>query len=407
MAPKNNAVKVLILGIDGYIGWSLALRQLALGNEVCGIDNYVRRKNVEEIGSWSALPILPFEKRLEILKKDYGDKISFYEGDLTDASFTSDVIRKFQPDGIVHLAEQPSAPFSMIDQKHSVYTQYNNVIGNLNVIHSMKIHCPKAHLVKLGTMGEYGTPELDIPEGFFEVEFRGKKATIPFPRLAGSWYHWSKVHDSNNIMFACKLWNLRSTDIMQGVVYGTRIDEISDKKYYTRFDFDEVFGTAINRFCAQAVVNYPLTKYGKGKQIRGFLALNDSIQCISLLLQNPPDEGEYRVVNQFDEQYSISELADRVKKIGDKKGLDVKVENVENPRVEMEEHYYKADSKKLRELGFKPTREIDNEIGLVLDDLIKYKDRIKEKMDAIRKVITWKDGLASKPVKLNKMKKHD
>ena len=377
--------------MDGYIGWSLALHQLAIGNEVCGIDNFSRRKHVEEIGSWSALPILPIEKRLEILKKKYGNKITFIQGDITDPQFTNDVFKNFIPDAVVHLAEQPSAPFSMIDQEHTTYTQSNNVIGTLNVIHAIKNYAPKAHLVKLGTMGEYGYDHgLEISEGFMEVEFRGKKATIPFPRLAGSWYHWSKVHDSNNIMFACKLWGIRSTDIMQGVVYGTRTNEITDEELFTRYDFDEVFGTAINRYCAQAVIGYPLTVYGKGGQTRGFLALVDSIQCISLLLDNPPEDGEYRVVNQFDEQYSVSDLAERVQAIANKKGLDVEITHIENPRVEKEEHYYKADHEQLKNLGFKATRHIDDEIKIMLDDLIKNKKRIIEKKDAIIQVIKWR-----------------
>jgi len=383
-------MKVLILGMDGYIGWSLALHQLAIGNEVCGIDNFSRRKHVEEVGSWSATPILPMEKRLEILKKEYDNKISFYEGDLTNPQFTNDVVKNFQPDGIVHLAEQASAPYSMIDQEHTIYTQSNNVLGTLNVVYAMRNHSPKAHLVKLGTMGEYGTPDMDIAEGFMEVEFRGKKAKIPFPRFAGSWYHWSKVHDSNNITFACKLWDLKSTDIMQGVVYGTRTNEIKDETNLTRFDFDEVFGTAINRYCAQAVIGHPLTVYGKGGQTRGFLALVDSIQCISLLLDNPPEQGEYRVVNQFDEQYQVSELAQRVKAIGDKKGLNVEIQNIENPRVEKEEHYYKVDHEHLKKLGFKATRHVDDEINIMLEDLNKFKDRINEKKEAIVQVLKWR-----------------
>jgi len=384
-------MKVLILGMDGYIGWALAQHQLVIGNEVCGVDNFSRRKHVEQVGSWSALPILSMEKRIENLKKEFGDKVKFYKGDLTDPQFTNDIVKNFQPEGVVHLAEQPSAPFSMIDQQHTTYTQSNNVIGTLNVIYAIKNFVPKAHLVKLGTMGEYGYDHgLDITEGFMEVEFRGKKATIPFPRLAGSWYHWSKVHDSNNIMFACKLWGLRSTDVMQGVVYGTRTHEITNKENFTRFDFDEVFGTAINRYCAQAVIGHPLTVYGKGGQTRGFLALVDSIQCISLLLKNPADEGQYRVVNQFDEQYNVLDLANRVQAIGNKKGLDIDVQRFENPRVEKEDHYYKADHEQLKKLGFKATRHIDDEIGIMIDDLIEQKDRILEKKDAIIKIIKWR-----------------
>jgi len=384
-------VKIFIPGMDGYIGWSLALRQLSLGNEVCGIDNFSRRKNVDEMGSHSAIPILKMEDRIKVLKKQFDDKISFLEGDLIDPKFIDGVIKKFQPDVIVHLAEQPSAPFSMIDQEHNVYTHKNNVIGTLNLVYSIKRHAPKAHLVKLGTMGEYGFDHgLEIPEGFYEVEFRGKKAKVPFPRLAGSWYHWTKVHDSNNIMFACKLWGLRSTDIMQGIVYGTRTKEIENDDYNNRYDFDEAFGTVLNRFCAQAVIGYPLTVHGSGGQTRGFLALSDSIQCISLLIENPPNDGEYRVVNQFDEQYSVLELAEKVQKIGNKKGLNIEIKSKENPRMESEKHYYKVDHDTLKKLGFKRTREIDDELNVMLDDLIPNKKRIEQKKDVIVKGIKWK-----------------
>ena len=385
-------MKVLILGMDGYIGWPLALHHLALGNEVCGVDDFSKRQCIDEIGSWSALPIPSMEKRIDILSRKYGNKIKFYQGDVVNSQFTDDVVKKFKPDSIVHLAEQGSAPYSMMDQSRTLYTQNNNVIGTLNVLFAMRNHAPKSHLVKLGTMGEYGTPDLDIAEGFFEVEFRGKKATIPYPRFAGSWYHWTKVHDSNNVMFACKLYGLCSTDIMQGVVYGTRIKEITDENLFTRFSFDAVFGTVINRYCAEAIIGHPLTVYGKGGQTRGFLALQDSIQCISLLIDNPPEKGEYRVVNQFDEQYSVSGLAERVKRMGDKKGLDVSIQRIENPRVEKEEHYYKADHDQLKKLGFKATRHIDDEIGVMLDDLSEFDYRIQEKKDSLLRMIKWHEA---------------
>jgi len=189
--------------MDGYIGWPLAQHQLSIGNEVCGIDNFSRRAHVAEMGSTSALPISPMEFRLDDLQRHYDSKISFFEADLLDKNFTNYILKKFSPDAIVHLAEQPAAPYSMIDQEHAVYTHQNNVIGTLNLLYAMKNFAPKAHLIKLGTMGEYGyDPGLDIPEGFFEIEYRGKKAKIPYPKMAGSWYHWTKVHDSNNIMFA-------------------------------------------------------------------------------------------------------------------------------------------------------------------------------------------------------------
>ena len=383
-------MKILIPGIDGYIGWALALKQLSLGNEVCGIDNFSRRDHVKEMDSWSALPIPTMDERIKNLKHKYGEKISFFKGDLLDSQFTNDVIKNFQPDAVVHLAEQPSAPYSMIDQNHTVYTQQNNIIGTLNLLFAIKNFVPNAHLVKLGTMGEYGYEAgLEITEGFFDIEFRGKKATIPYPRQAGSWYHWTKVHDSNNIMFACKLWGIRSTDIMQGIVYGTRTDDILENIDYTRFDFDEAFGTAINRFCSQAVINHPLTIYGEGGQTRGFLALVDSIQCISILLDKPAEESEYRVVNQFDEQYNVTELAKKIQDVGNKKGLSVEIKQFSNPRKEKEKHYYKADHFKLKELGFKPTRKIEDEIDIMLDDLLPFKDRIKEKQNSIVKGLKW------------------
>jgi UDP-sulfoquinovose synthase len=241
-------------------------------------------------------------------------------------------------------------------------------------------------------MGEYGTPNLDIPEGFFEVEFRGRKDYLPFPRQANSFYHWSKVHDSGNVMFACRLWGLQSTDIMQGVVYGTRTEEITDDSLLTRFDFDEVFGTVINRFCAQAVIGYPLTPYGKGGQRRGFIALVDSVGCLTIALENPPNQGEYRVFNQLDDVYGVNELAERVKMVGSEFGLDVVIEHVGNPRLEKEDHYYNVDHEHLRKLGFKPTRSLDEEIRIMFTDLVRFKARIESKKDVIMPLTKWKEG---------------
>lgn len=385
-------MKILILGMDGYIGWALALKQLALGNVVFGIDNFSRRKHVADIGSHSAVPILNIKNRINFLKAKYTKSISFITGDLLNEKFIDGIVQKSRPDVIVHLAEQPSAPFSMIDQEHNIYTQKNNVIGTLNLLHSIKRYSPKSYLIKLGTMGEYGYDHgLEIPEGFHDISFRGKTARVPFPKLAGSWYHWSKVHDSNNIMFACKLWGIKSTDIMQGIVYGTKTDNISSEPEHTRFDFDEAFGTVINRFCAQAVIGHPLTVYGLGGQTRGFLTLNDSIQCISLLINNPPDNGEYRVVNQFAHQYSIQELAEKVQNAGNDLDLDVTIKQINNPRKESEKHYYKADHKILESLGFRETRNIENEIKIMLEHLLYYKYRIEEKKHVILKKILWKN----------------
>ena len=393
MHTKN----VLIVGIDGYIGWGLAMHLAARGHKVAGFDNFSRRRNVEKIGSTSATPIRGMEDRIavfDLVFRDARGRINAKEGDLLNYSFTKDYLKWFKPDTIIHLGEQPSAPFSMVDREHAVYTQHNNVIGNLNLLYAIKEVVPDCHLLKLGTMGEYGyETELEIPEGFFEIEYKGKKATIPFPRIAGSWYHWSKVHDSNNIMFACKLWGLRSTDVMQGIVYGTRTKEMVTDELLTRFDFDECFGTAVNRFCAQAVIGHKLTPYGKGGQTRGYLALTDSVQCLTIATENPPEKGEYRVFNQLDQVYKINDLAKTVQKVAAANGMDVEIESVENPRVEKEEHVYKVQAEKLRNLGFKETRTLEDELSIMLTDLQRFKKRILAKREVIMPKAYWKQEL--------------
>ena len=388
-------MKVLIAGIDGYLGWPLALHLAARGHEVYGIDNFSRRKNVAEVGSWSAIPIPNMRRRLEVARNLLGLRIKFFHGDLRKYQDALSVLRESKPDAIVHLGEQPSAPYSMIDCKHASFTQENNVTGTLNLLWAMKESSPNAHLVKLGTMGEYGTPNIEIPEGFFEIEYRGRKDRLPFPRQPGSFYHLSKVHDSANIALACKIWGLMSTDIMQGVVYGTRPNDITDPRLHTRFDFDETFGTVINRFCAQAIIGYPLSPYGKGKQQRGFIALVDSIQCLTIAIENPPKKaGEYRVFNQLDEIYGINELAELVRKAADSLGIGVEILSVENPRVEMEEHFYKVEHEHLKRLGFRPTRHIDEELEIMLTDLAKFKNRVRAKRDAITPRVRWKGGVS-------------
>lgn len=383
-------MRIFIAGLDGYLGWSLAQHLVTRGHEVAGADILLRRQWVEEMGSWSATPVGSIAERLSAFKSHFGKPVHFWQEDLRDYSVVERIFREFQPEAVVHLGECPSAPYSMIDVHHTTFVQINNIASTLNFLYAMRDIVPDAHLVKLGTMGEYGTPGVDIPEGFFEVEYRGRRAHFPFPRMAGSWYHWSKVHGSNNVMFACKIWNLRSTDVMQGVVFGTRIDAMGeDEKLLTRLDFDQAFGTAINRFCCQAVIGHPLTPYGKGHQRRGFLPLRDSMQCLTLALENPPRRGEYRVFNQFEEVYDITELALKVQKVARSLGLPAAIENVQNPRDEMEEHYYHADHKHLLDLGYKPTQDVEAEIGIMLKDLMKYRSRIEVKQGALIPDVHW------------------
>jgi len=372
-------MKVFIAGIDGYLGWSFALYLAMRGYEVSGCDSELRRDMVAGVGSKSVIPIASMAARRLAFKKRFGVKLTVHPIDLRETQRLRNALADFEPDAVVHLAENPSAPYSMIDATKGIETQNNNILGSLSLLFAMKDTCPDAHLVKLGTMGEYGTPNIDIPEGFFEIEYRGRKATLPFPRNAGSIYHLTKVHDSENARFACRVWGMRSTDIMQGVVFGTHIEEMGDDPdLRTRFDVDECFGTAINRYCACAIAEHPLTLFGAGGQKRGFLPLKDSMQCLKLAIDNPPDAGEYRVFNQFEQVYNITELARMVRDEASALGRHAKVCHYENPRYEDEEHYYNPDHEHLLNLGYVPTTDIRGEIRAMLKDLLLYQDRIDD-----------------------------
>ncbi len=386
-------MRILIAGMDGYLGWSLAQHLSKRGHEIGGADCFFRRRWVDEMGSWSAIPIVAMSERLQAAADHFGRRIRFWEGDLRHFELVERIFREFQPEAIVHFGECPSAPYSMIDVHHAVFVQINNVTTTLNLLFAMKALRPEAHLVKLGTMGEYGTPHMDIPEGFFEIEYRGRKERLPFPRQAGSWYHWSKVHGSNNIMFACRMWDMRATDIMQGVVFGSRTNGLADdQRLFNRFDFDQAFGTAINRYCCQAVIGHPLTPYGRGHQKRGFLPLRDSMQCLTLALENPPKKGEYRVFNQFEEVYDITDLALKVQKVAAGLGMEVDIRPIDNPRKEMEEHYYNPDHQHLLDLGYRPTRDLEGELHDTLTDLARFRERIEAKRGVLIPDVRW-DGV--------------
>ena len=384
-------MKVLILGVDGYIGWALAQRLVSKGHDVFGADNLYTRKRVREVGSDSVLPIPSIGKRLQSFKEFYGRDLKFFRGNVADPKFLYQVFERVNPDVVYHLAEQRSAPYSMIGLKQANETMVTNLVSTINLVYAAKDTNPDVQIIKLGTMGEYGTPNIDITEGFLEVEFRGRKDVLPFPRNAGSWYHWTKVHDSNNLMFANRLWKLKITDVMQGVVYGTATKEIEKSHLYTRFDIDEVWGTALNRFAAQAVAGLPITPYGKGNQKRGFLSLEDSISCLTLALEKPPKEGEYRVLNQFDQYYSVNYLAETVSKVyHELTGNTPEIMNVENPRVEAEDHYYNPDHKKLYDLGYRPSGELKKDIQKIIEDLLQHKEKCRDLKKVIMPKTVWK-----------------
>jgi UDP-sulfoquinovose synthase len=370
-------MRVLILGGDGYLGWPTAMRFSGQGHEVAVVDNFARRRWVEDAGGDSLTPIVSLDDRIEGWREVSGKSIQQYVGDLAEDTVANDVVVDFQPDTIVHYGEQPSAPWSMRSVENAVITQQNNVIGSLKLLWAMRDHAPAAHLIKLGTMGEYGTPNIDIEEGFIEITHNGRTDVLPFPKMPGSLYHLSKVHDSHNIHFACRVWGLRATDLHQGVVYGIETPEAKlDERLLTRFDYDESFGTALNRFCVQAVMGLPLTVYGGGGQTRGFLNIVDTLQCVELTAANPAGAGEYRVFNQFTETFTITELAEKVRQAGEELGIAVHVDHIQNPRFESEEHYYNPVHTKLPSLGLHPTLLSENLISSTLGVIQRYRDRV-------------------------------
>jgi len=370
-------MKICVLGGDGYCGWATALYLSGKGHAVAVVDNFLRRQWDFELGAQTLTPIQPLTDRLRVWQELTGKSIELFIGDVTDYDFLSGVIESFQPDAVVHFAEQRSAPYSMIDRKHAVFTQVNNVVGTLNLLFALQELRPDCHLVKLGTMGEYGTPNIDIEEGYIRIEHNGRSDVLPYPKQPGSYYHLSKVHDSHNMMFACKIWGLRATDLNQGVVYGTVTDEVVlDEALINRFDYDEVFGTVLNRFCVQAAAGHPLTVYGKGGQTRGFLDIRDTVRCIEIACLNPAKPGECRVLNQFTEQFSVLELAKMVQAAAWKLGMRVKIEHLETPRVESEEHYYNAKHSKLIDLGLQPHYLSDSLLDSLMNIAIRYQDRI-------------------------------
>jgi UDP-sulfoquinovose synthase len=346
---------------------------------VAVVDNFNRRRWVEGAGSNSLTPIADLETRIAAWEELSGKRIPSHIGPIEDGDFLDGVVAEFLPDAVVHYGQQASAPYSMISRQTAVETQYANTIGNLNLLFALRDHVPEAHLVKLGTMGEYGQPNIDIEEGYIEISHKGRSDTLPFPKLPGSLYHCSKVHDSTNIHFACRTWGLRATDLNQGVVYGIETDEtVGDERLITRFDYDELFGTVLNRFCLQAVIGHPLTVYGEGNQTRSFLNIRDTLACVEIAVENPAAAGEFRVFNQFTEQFSVMQLAELVKEAGAHLGYEVDIQHYDNPRVEKEEHYYNAVNSNLLDLGLQPKMLGEELVESILGIIDRYKDRVAE-----------------------------
>ncbi len=382
-------MRVLILGGDGYIGWPAAMKLSAAGHEVLAVDNYLRRRLMQEIDCEALFAVPNLHERAQHWKEKSGKDIGVRIGDLDDWTFIAEIFEEFRPETIIHFAEQPSAPYSMMDRAKARLTLDNNLGVTFNVIHAMNEFTPDAHLVKLGTMGEYGTPNIDIEEGWIDIEHKGRKGKFLFPRAAGSLYHTTKVLDTDLLWFYVRVWGLRVTDLMQGPVYGLATDETGDdESLYSFLNYDEVFGTVLNRFMVQAAAGYPLTVYGKGGQTRGYLHLKDALQCVQLAVETPADEGELRVFNQFVETFSVNDLAAHVQASGKRLGMNVEVKNLPNPRKEMEEHYYNPVHTGLLDLGLKPTKLTDDVMDEMMNITLRYKDSIVD--ERIFRGVQWK-----------------
>jgi UDP-sulfoquinovose synthase len=385
-------MRILVLGGDGYLGWPTALHLSRCGHDVAVADNFVRRQYDFELGVESLVPIESLQTRVAVWNELTGKDVGVYVGDLTEADFTQGMIEDFRPETVVHFAEQRAAPYSMIDRKHAVYTQVNNVVGTLNLLYAISEVDRDIHLVKLGTMGEYGTPNIDIEEGWLDVEHKGRTDRVLYPKRPGSFYHLSKVHDSHNIEFTCRIWGLRATDLNQGVVYGQQTEETAlDDRLATRFDYDAVFGTVLNRFVIQSVLGHPLTVYGKGGQTRGIIDIRDTVRCIQLACENPAERGEFRVFNQMTESMSVDDIAATVAKCYPG---EARIDYLDNPRVEREEHYYKVTHTALLDLGLTPHLLSDTLITSLFDIAKRHAHRVKPQ--ALIPKVNWRS--AASPV---------
>lgn len=382
-------MRTLILGGDGYLGWPTAMNFAMANADVCVVDNYLRRHIAEGTDSDPLIPTPNLSSRAKVFEEITGKKINVVIGDLADPDIMDRIIKEFKPDTIIHYAEQPSAPYSMRGPKEARLTFQNNLDVTFNCIWSVLQHAPDCHIVKLGTMGEYGTPNIDIEEGWIEIDHKGRRDKFLFPRAAGSLYHTTKVLDTDLLWFYTRIYGLRVTDLMQGPVYGLSTDEADlDERLCPNFHYDDIFGTVVNRFLVQAVQGVPLTVYGGGGQTRGYLNLRDTLQCVRLAADNPANKGELNIYNQLTETFSVNDLASKIQQVGNALDLGVQIDSIENPRKELEEHYYNPVHSGLIELGLKPHIMTDEVIATMLERVIAHKDRIAT--DRIMPRVKWK-----------------
>ncbi len=383
-------MKIIIFGADGYLGWPTAMKFASDGYDIIAVDNYLRRKIAKDTQSEALIDNPTLEERANNYKSISGKNIKVEIGDCANYEFVKNLFKTYKPDAVIHYAEQPSAPYSMIGYKESFLTLRNNLDTTLNIIFGVIEESPDCHIVKLGTMGEYGTPNIDIEEGWIEIEHNKRKDKFLFPRQAGSLYHTTKIMDTDLLWFYVRAHGIKVTDLMQGPVYGISIPEAkTSDDLLPNFHYDDIFGTVLNRFLVQAVAGVPLTVYGEGGQTRGYLNINDTIACVKLSIENPPNNADLRIFNQFTETFSVNDLANKIKNVGDGLDLNVEIKNYPNPRKELEEHYYNPKHTGLIKLGLNPIYLTDELIREMLGMVLKYKDKIDESKILPR--VKWKN----------------
>lgn len=381
-------MKVLILGADGYLGWPTCMYFSQRGHEVVGVDNYFRRAANVELDCQPLFPTPDLLHRAQIWAERTGKAILARVGDITDYQFLKSIFREFQPEVVVHYAEQPSAPYSMLNRDTAAGTITNNLLSTLNIIYAIHEVAPEAHIIKLGTMGEYGTPNIDIEEGWLDIHHKGRQDRFLFPRQASSLYHTTKIQDTDLLWFYVRTWKIRVTDLMQGPVYGLMTEESAiDPNLLPFFNYDEIFGTVLNRFIVQTVSGYPLTIYGQGGQTRGYINLRDTLQCVYLAACKPAESGELRIFNQVTETFTVNELAEKVKQAGEALGYTVQLQNIPNPRIEKEEHYYNPTYLGLAALGLEPHYLTDATLTEMFRIVERYKENINP--EAIYRGVRW------------------
>ncbi len=392
---------VLILGGDGYLGWPTAMYFSIRGHEVTVVDNYFRRNACKELDTGMLYPVPNLLERAKIWHEKTGKEIKVVIGDLTEPEVARGLFNgnikydwslnnKFMgiPEIVIHYAEQPSAPYSLINYKYADITLVNNLRVTNNLMWALRDYSRDTHIIKLGTMGEYGTPNIDIEEGWIEIEHKKRKDKFLFPRQAGSLYHTTKIMDTDLFWFGVRMWNLRVTDLMQGPVYGIETEEtIIDKNLNTIFNYDEIFGTIINRFITQAVAGHPLTVYGKGGQTRGYLNIKDTLQCVYKSALLPAKSGELRIFNQIMETFSVNELAKKIHRIGIERQHKVEIDHIDNPRIESEDHYYNPVYQGLVDIGVEPHYLTDEVVNGIFKIVEHHSKNIRK--DVIFRGIKW------------------